>query len=62
VLDVKLPFDEAKLIEENAEYVTRSLQLEQLGVHPLNAVEGVEEDRVKAATPGVPLVLFTRAS
>ncbi len=44
VLDVKLPFDERQLIIDNLAYLTRSLKLETIAVHPIT-----DEAAVKAA-------------
>lgn len=64
-LDVKLPFDEAELLQENTEYLLRSLKLASIEVHsaegsqpppgaPPNAAE-----RLREAVPGAPVVLFS---
>lgn len=48
MLEVRLPFDEAALLEENREYLLRSLGLQQLSVAPAEADAG--------ALPGDPSV------
>lgn len=64
VLDVKLPFDEAALLETNKPYLLRSLGLQDLNI--LSAADAAAAEAAKAAgadptaaAPGQPVVHFT---
>jgi hypothetical protein len=69
VLDVKLPFDEAALLETNKPYLLRSLGLQDLQI--MAAGDAAAAAAVKAsgrdldlgsAAPGQPLIHFTAAA
>jgi hypothetical protein len=61
VLDVRLPFHEMELLQENAAYVQRKLGLQQLVIHAateeLAAAQG--NPRILDARPGSPIALFS---
>ena len=59
-LSLELPFDEASLIAENQEYLTRTLNLDSITTHPAkgevaNACKGHSR-----AEPGNPAVILVR--
>jgi len=60
-LDVKLPFNEAALLQENAVYVARSLKVESVRVRSVTYEEQTSfgDDRVAVAAPGAPAALLT---
>ncbi|KAL6757784.1 hypothetical protein V8C86DRAFT_1623510, partial [Haematococcus lacustris] len=67
VLDVKLPFNERELLEDNLSYITRTLKLESLAVHRVTDDQAVaalgKPVDVAAAYPGCPVcVLKTQAA
>lgn len=61
VLDVKLPFDEAKLLRENADYIKRKLNLQQLEIHAATEAAAAEQEkpRILDARPGTPVAIFS---
>ncbi|BDA46666.1 Leucine-tRNA ligase, cytoplasmic [Coccomyxa sp. Obi] len=61
VLDVKLPFDEAKLLRENAEYIKRKLNLQHLEIHAATEAAAAEQEkpRILDARPGTPIAIFS---
>lgn len=62
VLDVKLPFDEAALLEENSAYLLRALKLEGLAVHRVTYEQQQQEGtdpRIASAGPGAPAAIFS---
>eukprot|EP00879_Flechtneria_rotunda_P020422 GHRR01021486.1.p1 GENE.GHRR01021486.1~~GHRR01021486.1.p1 ORF type:complete len:246 (+),score=120.66 GHRR01021486.1:1280-2017(+) len=67
VLDVKLPFDEAQLLQDNLPYLLRSLNLDDLSVG--DAADAGAAGQAKAAginlsgaCPGQPVILFSTAA
>jgi leucyl-tRNA synthetase len=62
VLQPKLPFDEAALLEENAAYLSRSLKVDALSVRSVSYEEqqAAGQAEVAAAVPGAPAALLTR--
>ncbi|CAI5473896.1 unnamed protein product, partial [Closterium sp. Yama58-4] len=67
-LDVKLQFDEANVLRENADLIKRQLQLDQFSVFltsdadAVAAVNPKDASRVSAAVPGSPVAIFSAAS
>ncbi len=61
VLDVRLPFDEAALLRENAAYIRRKLGLQQLAIHAATEENAAEQSkpRILDARPGAPVALFS---
>ncbi|GAB4822876.1 hypothetical protein N2152v2_009922 [Parachlorella kessleri] len=61
VLDVKLPFDEAALLENNIDYLRRALRVQDLAVRRVSYEEqqASTDQQVTAATPGAPAALFS---
>lgn len=61
VLGVKLPFDEAALLQENAAYIQRKLGLQSLSIHEATqaASEAKQMPRILDARPGSPVALFS---
>ena len=63
-LQVRLPYDEAGLLRENAAYLTRALKVDSVAVRSVEydeLIAAVENDtRLKGATPGNPALLFTQ--
>ena len=61
MLDVQLPFDEVELINENAVYLARVLELEEVTAH--SAAEAPAgspvHERAQSALPGSPTVEFS---
>lgn len=58
-LDVRLPFDEAALLKENASYLERALKVQNVNVRSISYEEQQnEDDTIKAAAPGTPAPLF----
>lgn len=64
MLNVKLPFDEAEVLEASKGYLLRALQelkgLNCITVHRLafEDLATVDDERVRAALPGEPVILF----
>ncbi|GJP49314.1 hypothetical protein CLOM_g8539 [Closterium sp. NIES-68] len=67
-LDVKLQFDEANVLRENADLIKRQLQLEEFSVfltldsEAVAAINPKDASRVAAAVPGSPVAIFSAAS
>lgn len=61
VLQVQLPFDEAKLLEGNKAYIQRKLGLQHLCIHAADAKTATEQNkpRILDARPGAPVALFS---
>ncbi len=60
MLDVQLPFSEVELVNENAVYLARVLELQQVSAHSTAEAAGTAvEDRALAALPGDPTVEFS---
>ena len=61
VLGVKLPFDEAALLRENAAYIQRKLGLQQLDIRAATQETAAEQSkpRILDARPGAPVALFS---
>lgn len=61
VLGVKLPFDEAALLRENAAYIQRKLGLQSLSIHEASqaAAEAKQVPRILDARPGSPIAVFS---
>lgn len=62
-LDLKLPFDEAALLEQNIDYLVRSLKINRVSVSSItyDVQVTLEQNSVRDATPGSPAHLFTMA-
>lgn len=64
VLSVKLPFDEAEVLESSKGYLLRALQelkgLQGITIHRLafEDLASAEDERVRAALPGEPVIVF----
>lgn len=58
---MRLPFDEAALLRENAAYIQRKLGLQQLEIHAATEATAAEQDkpRILDARPGTPVALFS---
>ena len=61
VLDVKLPFDERAVLEENAAFVQRMLGLQHFSVHAAEdaAAAAAQNARIQDARPGTPIAVFS---
>lgn len=61
VLDVKLPFDERAVLEENAAFVQRMLGLQHFSVHTAEGAAAAAEQnaRIQDARPGTPIAVFS---
>uniref|UniRef100_A0A1D2A3Q3 leucine--tRNA ligase n=2 Tax=Auxenochlorella protothecoides TaxID=3075 RepID=A0A1D2A3Q3_AUXPR len=65
VLSVKLPFDEAQVLEASTGYILRALQelkgLQSITIHKLafDELATAGDERVRAALPGEPVIVFT---
>ena len=61
MLDVQLPFDEVTLINENAVYLARVLELQEVAAHSVaEAPAGSPiHERAQSALPGSPTVDFS---
>lgn len=61
VLQVQLPFDEAKLLEGNKAYIQRKLGLQHLCIHAADAKTATEQNKLRIldARPGAPVALFS---
>ena len=62
VLDVKLPFDERAVLEENAAFVQRMLGLQHFSVHTAEdaaAAAAEQNARIQDARPGTPIAVFS---
>jgi len=58
-LDIKLPFDEARLLQDNAHYLERTLKLEAVSIRTMSYDEQQSENEViKGALPGSPVPIF----
>lgn len=60
-MGVKLPFDEAALLKENAAYLQRKLGLQSVSIHEASqaAADAKQMPRILEARPGSPIALFT---
>lgn len=61
-LSTRLPFDEVALLEENIEYLQRSLQLEALRVHQATpeAAAAIGRTEILKAEPGAPATILIK--
>ena len=60
MLDVQLPFDEVALINENAVYLARVLELQQVTAHTTAEASGsAVHERALSALPADPAVEFS---
>lgn len=67
-LDTRLQFNEAQVLQDNADLIKRQLQLEEFTVHLTSdaaaaaAVDPKDAARIAAAVPGSPVAIFSSAS
>ena len=60
MLDIQLPFSEVELFNENAVYLARALELQEVTAHTTAEAAGSAiHERALAALPGGPVVDFS---
>lgn len=60
MLDIQLPFSEVELVNENAVYLARTLELQEVTAHTTAEAAGsAVHDKAVAALPGEPAVEFS---